>query len=209
MNTNYLILIGDIIESKKIDDRAEVQRKLSSIFTKLNKNCNNIISPFTITLGDEFQAVFNSSKGIIHSLLTISKLIFPYEIRYSLAIGKLSTELNRKTSIGMDGPVFYSGRQGIENLKNKKGVFSLHTESQKYDLLISAGMDMILSEIYRYKSTNRANIFVRTLEKMPQGQVAQDNGVSRQNINKNTKRWLIEQKVVLMEAFENLMEEEL
>jgi len=209
MNKNYLIIIGDIIDSKKIRDREKVQNQLRIAFSKLNKQLKDIISPFTITLGDEFQVVLGNSKDIFQILLTISEAIFPYNIRYSLSIGRISTKINRKNAIGMDGPAFHTARKGVETLKINKSVFSLKTESKQYDLLISASMNIIFYEIYKYKSTNRAELFVKTLMGIKKDKVAEVHGVSRQNISKNIKRWQIEQKIVVMREFEKLMSKEL
>lgn len=56
----YIALIGDIIESKKIQDRAQVQQQLLRLMKELNWQYQDyLISPFTVTTGDEFQALFS------------------------------------------------------------------------------------------------------------------------------------------------------
>ena len=54
----YIALIGDVIESKKIQDRAQAQQKLLQLMKELNQQYQKyLVSPFTVTAGDEFQAL--------------------------------------------------------------------------------------------------------------------------------------------------------
>ena len=51
----YIALIGDIIKSKKIQDRAQAQQQLLQLMKELNQQYQKyLISPFTVTAGDEF-----------------------------------------------------------------------------------------------------------------------------------------------------------
>ena len=57
-NNLYIAIIGDIKGSKKLDNRNEVQKKLTSVLDDINKKYkDDIYSKFTITLGDEFQGL--------------------------------------------------------------------------------------------------------------------------------------------------------
>ena len=49
----YIALIGDIISSKNIKDRAEAQVKLLNLMKIINKKYKEyLVSPFTVTTGD-------------------------------------------------------------------------------------------------------------------------------------------------------------
>ena len=54
---NYISLIGDIVNSRGIKSRDTFQKKLDSELKKINKENPNLLSPYTLTLGDEFQAM--------------------------------------------------------------------------------------------------------------------------------------------------------
>ena len=129
-----IVLIGDIIASKKIKDRFAVQKKLTNAFKKINSSNKNIISPFTITLGDEFQAVYNSAESLFKDIWWINEAIYPVKIRYSIAVGEITTELNKAQAIGMDGPAFYYARKGLEDLKRTNFIFNFSEDEEKYDL---------------------------------------------------------------------------
>ena len=63
--TNYIALIGDIIDSKQVKDRAMLQKTMQDTFDHINSKYDAIIhSKFTLTLGDEFQALLKPSQNI-------------------------------------------------------------------------------------------------------------------------------------------------
>ncbi len=131
---NKIVLIGDIISSKKIKDRSAVQKKLNNAFKKINSSNKNIISPYTITLGDEFQAVYNSADKLFKDIWQIGAALYPEQSRYSIAVGDITTKLNKAQAIGMDGPAFYFARKGLDELKQTNYIFNFNEAEEKYDL---------------------------------------------------------------------------
>jgi hypothetical protein len=110
-----LALIADIVKSKKIAEREKLQDKLNEYFASLTRP--GIISPYTITLGDEFQAVYAHAAGIFQDIIEILKISYPAQMRFSLALATLSTKINPERSIGMDGPAFHMARDRLIELK--------------------------------------------------------------------------------------------
>ena len=109
-------VIGDLVASRKITDRRKLQTRLSTGLKQLGLNRRDIASPYTITLGDEFQAVYRDPRGIFRDLLAIQSLIHPYRVRFAIGVGSLTTALNRESAIGMDGPAFASARESLTGL---------------------------------------------------------------------------------------------
>ena len=53
---NCLALIGDVCDSRNVADRAGLQKSLLGVLARLNKShAGSLLSPFTLTLGDEFR----------------------------------------------------------------------------------------------------------------------------------------------------------
>jgi len=77
----FIAIIGDIIGSQKILERNRVQEKLESILLRINKSDKNIISPYTLTLGDEFQSVYKKADCIFLHIFTILSDIHPQKVR--------------------------------------------------------------------------------------------------------------------------------
>lgn len=117
----YIALIGDIISSKQIENRNEAQEKLVELMNKINdKYKNYICSPFTITVGDEFQALLKVNSPVFQLIDELAASFSPYEIRFGVGKGGILTEINKEQSIGMDGPVFWYAREAINSVHEKK-----------------------------------------------------------------------------------------
>lgn len=73
-NNPYIAIIGDMKESKKIENRNEVQKKLKQVLEEINeKYDNDISSKFIITLGDEFQGLLCSGANTMHLITEIER----------------------------------------------------------------------------------------------------------------------------------------
>ena len=116
----YIALIGDIIESKKIQDRAQVQQQLLRLMKELNWQYQDyLISPFTVTTGDEFQALFSPNSYMFQIIDQLSVAFAPYEIRFGIGVGEMITEINKEQSIGSDGPAYWLAREAINHIHDK------------------------------------------------------------------------------------------
>jgi len=116
----YIALIGDIIESKKIQDRAQVQQQLLRLMKELNWQYQDyLISPFTVTTGDEFQALFSPNSYMFQIIDQLSVAFSPYEIRFGIGVGEMVTEINKEQSMGSDGPAYWLAREAINHIHDK------------------------------------------------------------------------------------------
>lgn len=128
---NVLCIIADVVGSRTVQHRAKLQKKLDTSLKGLNaKRAKQILSPFTITLGDEFQVVYAKSETVFLDMWSILCDLHPVRVRFSLGLGQLSTPINRKEALGMDGPAFHSARAGMSELKRSNNIFAI-TASRK------------------------------------------------------------------------------
>ncbi|WP_440998994.1 SatD family protein [Fodinibius sp. SL11] len=128
-----LVLIGDIEDSQSIQDRDRkaLQEQLSDELQVINEAYKEeIVSPYTITLGDEFQAVFNSADAVFVQMMKLMAAIHPISVRFSLAVGAIETAINTEQAIGMDGPAFHQARHGVEMLKESGYIFNIGFENE-------------------------------------------------------------------------------
>jgi hypothetical protein len=77
------------------------------------------LSPYTITVGDEFQAVYRNTRSLFGDIMQTVDHSFPNRIRFALSFGPISTELNPRAALGMDGPVFANARSLLNTLKKQ------------------------------------------------------------------------------------------
>lgn len=114
----YFAMIGDIIQSKKVKNRNEIQTKLKMILTEMNQDYEEeVAANFVITLGDEFQGLLSSSKNILHIVDRIQFELYPIRIRFGIGIGDIDTEINKDLAIGADGPAYHYARKMIDLIK--------------------------------------------------------------------------------------------
>src|SRR2546421_13076826 len=99
-----IILMADIVESSKMEP-GQLMADFKKVVELINeKHVKNILSPLTITLGDEFQGVINGAEAALQVIFNIEeellKLTKPFKMRYVLVEGKIDTPLNRKNAHG-------------------------------------------------------------------------------------------------------------
>ncbi|RSJ16740.1 hypothetical protein D8895_12430 [Streptococcus sp. BCA20] len=78
-----------------------------------------LISPFTVTTGDEFQALFSPNSYMFQIIDQLSVAFSPYEIRFGIGVGEMVTEINKEQSIGSDGPAYWLAREAINHIHDK------------------------------------------------------------------------------------------
>ncbi|MBN1984619.1 MAG: hypothetical protein JW795_24045 [Chitinivibrionales bacterium] len=114
-----IALIGDIVKSRSIMDRLRFQNGLKEVLKALNDRTRGVDSPYTLTIGDEFQALFNSAHWLLDDILRIVTAIYPIRSRFSFGFGLITTAINPVQALEMDGPAFHHAREGMDDLKKK------------------------------------------------------------------------------------------
>lgn len=123
----HIAIIGDIIASREIKDRLESQEKLQSILDRVNSRYKAVLeSPFTITTGDEFQALLRPNRHIFQIIDDITIGFQPYQIRFGIGVGGMLTAVNPKQSIGSDGPAYWHARAAIDYIHDNNDYGSNH-----------------------------------------------------------------------------------
>ncbi len=179
-----IALIGDIVDSKKIKNRSELQKKLLKLFNKINSGSENLISPYTITLGDEFQALYNKPDELFQDICQILIAIHPEKARFSIGIGELTTKVNTKQSIGMDGPAFYFARTGLNELKNTYHLFTLNADESE-NLELAKQSLFLISHISYNWSLTRLKILCMLYEGKPVKEISKKLKITDKAVYKN------------------------
>ncbi|WP_161980675.1 SatD family protein [Streptococcus sp. S784/96/1] len=145
----YIAIIGDVIDSKKLTTRSAVQDSLRLVLDDLNQvYADSLVSPFTLTLGDEFQALLHPHASVFQMIDSIRIKLYPVTIRFGIGIGEIVTAINPLRSIGADGPAYWNARSAIAYVhdKNDYGVtnirVSIGDSSSENDQLVNAVLAM-------------------------------------------------------------------
>ncbi len=185
-----IALIGDIIESKKLKNRAVIQKKLDSIFKDINKKDKYLQSDFTITLGDEFQAVYSRADSIIINSLRILADLYPVKVRFSFGVGEITTAMKKK-AIGMDGPAFYNAREGMESLKKGNHNFYL-TDGLADSFRMERYVLNLISHMMKGWNENRFRTLLMMFEEKGKKDIAKKLSISERAIYKTINSGALE-----------------
>ncbi|RSJ92186.1 hypothetical protein D8792_02935 [Streptococcus cristatus] len=141
----YIALIGDLIESKQLKNRKQAQKDLQDMMAVLNQDYQDyLVSPFTITTGDEFQALLRPNSEVMRLIDQIA-LGFPHPIRFGLGLGEIVTDINREQSIGSDGPAYWKARAAIEAIHEKNDYGSSRIAVSLGDDELSQAVNTVLA----------------------------------------------------------------
>lgn len=126
--------------------RSRPGNKLMREFHELTKYVNefkrsSILSPLTITLGDEFQGVVKDVKSAIKLIIVLEERIiqeqYDIKLRYVLHVGNIESQLNRKVAYEMLGPGLTRARESLFQLKKEECRFHFFTRRAKQDLQLN------------------------------------------------------------------------
>ena len=100
----YYALIGDIIESRQLANRAQQQEALSQVLDNLNDRYQaHLASRFSLTLGDEFQGLVKVGAPIFQIIDQLRLALPDLNLRFGLGLGEILTSINQPLVWGLMG----------------------------------------------------------------------------------------------------------
>ena len=139
----YLALIADVIDSKMVQERFNLQKQLEKALRKMNELFGDYLaSCFTLTLGDEFQALLKVDAPVFQIIDSLRSELIPTQLRFGIGLGEIVTAIDPLQSIGADGPAYWNARAAINlvHQKNDYGNTQIYFSSgnDSKDLLVNA-----------------------------------------------------------------------
>ncbi|MBN1408134.1 MAG: hypothetical protein JW956_10100, partial [Calditrichaceae bacterium] len=145
---------------------------------------NSMISPLTLTIGDEFQTVLWEATNLFNIINLIERDIPEISLRYGIGLGRIDTEINSQSAIGMDGPAFHFARTAVETARKERKRFHFNCE----DPLLQERMNIMLGWIditLKKWTAQRKEIFYQYQEKKTQREIAQNLGITQPAVSQN------------------------
>ena len=139
----YLALIADVIDSKMVQERFDLQKQLEKTLQTMNELFGEFLaSNFTLTLGDEFQALLKADAPVFQMIDTLRSLLTPTQLRFGIGLGEIVTDIDPLQSIGADGPAYWNARAAI-NLVHQKNDYDntqiyFSSGKEKQDFFVNA-----------------------------------------------------------------------
>ena len=139
----YLALIADVIDSKMVQERFDLQKQVEKTLQKMNELFGDYLaSRFTLTLGDEFQALLEVDAPVFQIIDTLRSELTPTQLRFGIGLGEIVTAIDPLQSIGADGPAYWNARAAINlvHQKNDYGNTQIYFSSGKenQDIFVNA-----------------------------------------------------------------------
>lgn len=147
----YIVIIGDIINSRELEQRSEVQEKLKQALHDINEKYNtDIAARFMITLGDEFQGLLHNGNNTMKLIEELRSIMYPVRLRFGIGIGGVSTNIHQVETREIDGPCYYNARKAIDYLKKNENRYhndeaDTRIEIESDSLGVSNLMNTVLS----------------------------------------------------------------
>jgi hypothetical protein len=133
--------MGDIIHSERASSVAQLHLKFNAAVEYVNNQMPaDIVSPLTITLGDEFQGLTYTVSGSLHAARTMRLSLLEQDIACRLVVGlvRLESPVNPKTAWNMMGAGLARARERLSEKRNPNAYrFSL-PEDAHLELLLDA-----------------------------------------------------------------------
>ena len=142
-----IAVIADLVGSKQLARREAFQRRLAAVLAARSAEAEALASPFTLTLGDEFQALYRGAASVLRDVVTIWAEIHPVQARVALGVGELATRLNTKQALGMDGPAFHAARAALQTLKDEGGLLRIDGDRDADWALVNRALNLLSHQV--------------------------------------------------------------
>jgi hypothetical protein len=199
---NY-ILMGDVVSSKDYDSQT-LQKQLNNITESCNKALrDDLLSPYTITLGDEFQ-------GIPNTLLTAIRTLFFYEeeclrqnldfkLHYVVHYGKIDTKINPEIAYEMMGPGLTKARELLGSKKRDRKRFQFLLDNKVLTQQLNRLFEVLDSIIRSWKIDDYL-LILDMINNDNNAEVGEKHDKNRDQIWKRRKTLMVHEYNLIKEA---------
>jgi hypothetical protein len=187
---NVIAIIGDVVSSRLIPSRDRFQRTLMETIADINTS-HRPASPFTLSTGDEIEAAYRNADTLFRDLLTLTAAIYPQRIRFAIALGEITTDLNPDNPLVMDGPAFHTARKGIAELRSAKELLRIDT-TLPIDIALEDHAARLLSYHVRQWKTTRWALYRLITAGTTPAAARKALGISLTAVYKNIKMGMID-----------------
>ncbi len=183
----YLAVIGDLVASREAENRGALQRALVDAVERANAaGRQRLASPFTITLGDEFQALYRSPEALLSDFWELLDALHPVGLRLAAGIGEIATPINDRQALGMDGPAFYRARRTMDALKRERDSI-LQLEGEGGTLALANSSLRLVCRLMAGWKRETLSILIRLAKGLTVEQIARHMGVSERAVFKRIR----------------------
>jgi hypothetical protein len=144
--TTLAVIMGDIVDSEKSESRRALSKIFNSAIATANKNFKKLLaSPLTITLGDEFQGLVESTSAGFEIIanLRLNLLARGVSCRFVLGEVHLDTEINPNNAWNMMGEGLAPARAKLNDKQDSNVYRFLIQKNPPLERLLNATGDSL------------------------------------------------------------------
>jgi hypothetical protein len=181
-----VVVIGDIVESRSLADRAGVQNRLLDAVDAFNQEeGRSLAAELRLTAGDEVQALLADPAVAVDLVTRLSDALRPAELAWGLGRGAVTTDWSDDVS-AMDGPCFHRARAAVEAAADE-GVWLRARGFSEVDDRVLSGLFRLLG-VLRAGWTDTQFAYLRALRGGTQREVAERFGRDETTVSRTLSR---------------------
>ncbi len=188
MEKELYVLLGDVVDSRKLNQREYFQKRLNHACTEINQRYKrDLYADMKIIKGaDEIRCVLKTVENVYNIMDFVWNEIYPQKMRFVLVRGLIDTSLSNRDITQMDGPAFHHASNMMNSLKKSGLFFEMSLGNDVTDAALKGQVNLII--IIKNSWSSRRREIVRMYEKEgSQKDVADKMGISQQAVSKNLK----------------------
>lgn len=164
MAAPHYVLLGDVVDSQKIDDRSAFQQQLRDGLATVNDAYGTSIhTEFRILKGiDEVGGVLTDPAATYDIVKTLAETVHPYEITTVLVYDEIDVGLDQPNVAQMDGPAFAHADERIQENKRRDFLFDVAVGGGAIESLLRDMVNLLL--FFRGTWTDRQREIARAYE---------------------------------------------
>lgn len=182
---NGFVLLGDIIDSRKIKNRAAFEQKMAVLIPEIgNQYKKYCLAPLKAQKGiDEAGAVLKDRKVLYKLITHINNELYPQQMRFAICEGVIDSGLNSNDVSQMDGPAFHTAAAVMSRLKDEKLLVLCETADTVFDKSLENQINA-MAVIKNSWTSKQMEIYTQYKSLLSQDLVAKKLNTTQQNISK-------------------------
>jgi hypothetical protein len=180
------VLMGDIVGSERVPSVEVLHHHFNLAVDRANRqHPNTIISPLTITLGDEFQGLISSLRdaAIIAQEMRHYLLESDIECRFVVGLVDIKTTVNKERAWNMMGPGLADARERLGE-KKAESLYRFSLPGHKMTEMLLEAVGVGLTSIERRWTKTQLNDIARSLEGKSAADIAKIRNVTVHSVYK-------------------------
>jgi ABC-type glycerol-3-phosphate transport system substrate-binding protein len=188
MPRKIYLLLGDVINSRAINNRKLFEKKFQSALEWLaNDNADLFTIPLKQWKGiDEIAGVLKKPASVYKVITAINEKLDPEMMRFVLAKGEVDILSKTKDISNLDGPVFHEAANHMFQIKKEKWLFGMPGDDKQEVKALNTQINSLLLIRGSWTETQR-KIFYAYAETGNQEKTAKKLRITQQSVSKTLR----------------------